>query len=311
MLNLVDLSRLRCFHAVAVHGSVTLAARELHLSPSAVSQQLSKLEVELGHPLLERNGRGIRLTEAANVLAPYAIEVLSRLERAHAEIEALGGAIAGELQLGAFPTAARGLVPSALAAVQRAHPRLSVRLQELEPRDSMAALLGGDLDAIIVQDWFNAPLVVPDSLSRRPLLDDEADLAVPVDHPLARRRSVRLEEVVNERWISWQAGSICGDWLVLTLRLSGIEPTIVHTAAEHPTQLALVAAGLGVAVVPRLGRGPTPEGLRMVQVRPSLTRHVYALWRSDAARRPAVLALVDALAAAARPKRARAPRKVA
>src|SRR4051812_17260938 len=103
MLHLVDLNRLRCFHAVAAHLSVTQAARELHLSPSAVSQQLSKLESELGHALLERDGRGIRLTEAAEVLVPHAHAVLSRLERAHAEIEALSGEIAGDLQLGAFP----------------------------------------------------------------------------------------------------------------------------------------------------------------------------------------------------------------
>lgn len=305
MLHLVDLNRLRCFHAVAAHNSVTLAARELHLSPSAVSQQLSKLEAELGHALLERNGRGIRLTEAATVLAPHATEVLSRLERAHAEIEALGGAIAGELHLGAFPTAARGLVPPALAALQTEHPRLTVRLQEMEPRDSMAALLGGDLDAIVVQDWFNSPLVVPDNLSRRQLLDDEADLVVPLEHPLAKRRSVQLSEVVNERWISWEADSVCSDWFVLTLRLSGIEPNVVHRAAEHPTQLALVAAGLGVAVIPRLGRGPMPAELRAVPVRPALTRHVYALWRTDAARRPAVLTLIEALESAAKPKRAR------
>ncbi|MBS0660856.1 MAG: LysR family transcriptional regulator [Verrucomicrobia bacterium] len=305
MLHLVDLNRLRCFHAVAAHCSVTRAAKELHLSPSAVSQQLSKLEAELGHALLERHGRGIRLTEAAEVLAPHASEVLSRLERAHADIEALSGAIAGEIHLGAFPTSARGLVPTALAQLQSEYPRLTVRLQECEPRDAMAALIGGDLDAIIVQDWFNSPLVVPEQLSRRPLLDDEADLVVREDHRLARRRSVQLSEIVDERWISWEAGSVCNDWLVLTLRLSGIEPNIVHNAAEHPTQLALVSAGLGVAVIPRLGRGPMPAGLCAIPVRPALTRHVYALWRTDAARRATVLALIDALEAAAKPPKRR------
>lgn len=292
---MIDLARLRCFHAVARHVSITKASAELHLTPSAVSQQLSKLEEELGHLLIERDGRGIRLTPAAQVLAEHATVVLSQLERAKAELEAAGTAIGGHLKLAAFPTSARGIAPRAIAAVQRAHPQLRVTLHEREPSDALAMLSHGDLDVVIVQDWFNSPLVLPEGLSRRGLFDDRVDLAVPSDHRLADRQSVELSEVVNERWISWEPGSVCADWLVLTLRLSGLEPVIAHTASEHPTQLALVQAGLGVAVVPRLGRGETPSGVRMVEVRPTLSRHIYAVWRSDAARRPSIQVLVDAL----------------
>ena len=150
--------------------------------------------------------------------------------------------------------------------------------------------------------------MLPKDLERRDLLDDEADLIVPAKHRLAKRRSVELAELVSqkEKWISWQQGTNCYDWLVLTLRMSGIEPEIVHTAAEHPTQLALVAAGLGMAVIPRLGRGELPKGVRLVQVRPALSRRVYALWRANDSRRPTVKALLDALEAAARDVRPRA-----
>ncbi len=300
---MIDFNRLRCLHAVATHGSVTKAASELHLSPSAVSQQLSKLQEELGHRLLEPKGRGIRLTEPALVLARHATAVLAQLERARADLEASQTAVQGSLRLGVFPTAARGIAPRALARLRRAHARLEVGMQELEPTDSIGMLLRGDLDVVVAQDWFNAPITLPRELERRQLLEDEADLVVPADHPLAKRRSVDLGELVAEKWISWQQGSNCYDWLVLTLRASGIEPDIVHTAAEHPTQLALVEAGLGVAVVPRLGRGPLPNGVRLVHVRPALTRRVYALWRGNDSGRPTVKALLDALETAARERR--------
>ncbi|HYS11617.1 MAG TPA: LysR family transcriptional regulator [Myxococcales bacterium] len=299
---MIDFNRLRCLHAVATHGSVTKAAAALHLTASAVSQQLSKLEQELGHRLLEPKGRGIRLTEPALVLASHATAVLAQLERARADLEATQTAVTGAVRFGIFPTAARGIAPAALARLQKTHARLEVGMQELEPPDSIPLLLRGDLDVAVAQDWFNAPLVLPRDLERRDLLDDQADLLVPANHRLAKRGSVELAELVaqKEKWISWQKGSICYDWLVLTLRMSGIEPEIVHTAAEHPTQLALVAAGLGMAVIPRLGRGELPKGVRLVQVRPALSRRVYALWRANDSRRPTVKALLDSLEAAAR-----------
>jgi DNA-binding transcriptional LysR family regulator len=303
---MIDFNRLRCLHAVATHGSVTKAAAELHLTASAVSQQLSKLEEELGHRLLEPKGRGIRLTEPAMVLAGHATAVLAQLERARADLEATQTVVQGSLRLGVFPTAARGIAPQALASLRREHGRLQVGLQELEPQDSIALLLRGDLDVVVAQDWLTAPLVLPQGVDRRDLLDDQADLIVPANHRLAKRRSVQLTELVSERWISWQCGTSCHDWLVLTLRMSGIEPDIVHTAEEHPTQLALVQAGLGVAVIPRLGRGALPRGVRVVQVRPALSRRVYALWRTNDSRRPTVKVLLDALEAAAREVRPRA-----
>jgi DNA-binding transcriptional LysR family regulator len=310
---MIDLNRLRCLHAVATHGSVTGAAKALHLTASAVSQQVSRLEEEVGHRLLEPKGRGIRLTEPALLLSSHATAILSQLERARADLEASQTSVRGSARLGVFPTAARGIAPRALALLARTHAGLEVCMQELEPGDSIALLMRGDLDVVVAQDWFNAPLVLPRATERRDLLDDLADLVVPANHRFARRRDVELSELMTEKWVSWQQGSNCHDWLVLTLRMSGMEPNIVHTATEHPTQLALVAAGLGVAVIPRLGRGQLPRGVRLVQVRPALSRRVYALWRSSESRRPAIKAVLDALETAAselRPRR-RAPKPAA
>lgn len=297
---MLNLDRLRTLHAVAEHGSVTGAANVLHLTTSAVSQQLAKLERELGQPLLERQGRGVRLTDAATLLVTHTDRILALVEQAHAALEAQRDDVLGDLSVAAFATAARGLVPPALVALRAQHPQLRVTLQELEPRDSVPLLARGDLDLAIVLDWSNALLAVPRGLQRAALLDDVVDVALPASHSLAVRSSVDLSDLADEPWVCWQPGEFCHDCLLATLRARGIEPTIAHTVSEHATQLALVGAGLGVAAIPRLGRDPLPGGVTMVAVRPVLVRHVYVVWRADAARRPAVQAAVDALTQAGR-----------
>lgn len=293
---MLDLHRLRSLRTVATHGSISAAADVLHVTPSAVSQQLAKLEQEVGQPLLQANGRGVRLTDTAHLLVRYSDEILSLVERAEADLEAKRGEVVGALTLGAFATAARQLAPPALAELRDRYPDLAVELRETEPNDAMRAVARGDLDLAVVDDWFNAPVATPDKLVKEPLFEDVADVALPAAHPLADQDLLDLAQLDDQPWISWPRGSICHDWLVHTLRELGTEPRIVHTAMEHATQLALVAAGLGAAIVPRLGRGPVPSGVRIVPVRPALTRTVHAVWREDAAGRPAVAAVCDALA---------------
>ncbi|MEM7049290.1 MAG: LysR family transcriptional regulator [Acidobacteriota bacterium] len=290
-----DLHRLRILQAVSRYGSLSGAAEALYLTASAVSQQLSKLETEAGQKLLERQGRGVRLTDAASLLVSHADRILSLVEQAEADLEEKKGAVIGSLTLGAFATAARSLLPRVLRDLQDRHPGLAVSLQELEPEHALTGVIRGTLDLSVVVAWANAPMEISDDLTREVLFTDCADLALPLDHPLAERESVSLEEFQDQAWISWPQGSICHHWLVLTLRGLGTEPQIVHTALEHATQVALVEAGLGAAVLPRLGRGPLPEGVRIVPVVPALERQVFAVWRKDAGRRPAITALVDAL----------------
>jgi DNA-binding transcriptional LysR family regulator len=150
-----------------------------------------------------------------------------------------------------------------------------------------------------VQDWYNAPLEFTGDLNRTALLDDRMDLALPTTHPLSDRACVAIEDVAHEPWVSWPRGTVCGDWLRDRLRGLGVELHMEHAVAEYPTQLAMVAAGFGVALIPRLGRDPVPTGVRMVAVTPALTRQVYAVWRTETAHRPALRATLDALAATA------------
>ncbi|MFD8215685.1 LysR family transcriptional regulator [Streptomyces sp. NPDC059697] len=295
---MLNLERLRTLDALARHGSVSGAAEGLHVTTSAVSQQMSKLEREVGQQLLAKNGRGVRLTDAGRLLAEHAARILSQVELAQSDLEAQRGQVVGELRLSAFPTAARGLFPTALAALRAEHPGLRVRSSELEPEAGVAGVIRGDLDLAVVLDWYNKPMPLPDGLVKAPILDDPADVAMPVGHRLADRAEVDLGDFAHDEWITWGEGEFCHEWLMFTLRSKGVEPHIGHRAAETHTQLGLVAAGLGVCIAPLLGRHPMPEGVVAVPLRQAVRRHVYVIWRADADRRPSIRAAVAALRAA-------------
>ncbi|MFI2763777.1 LysR family transcriptional regulator [Streptomyces echinatus] len=297
---MLNLERLRTLDALARHGSVSAAADALHVTTSAVSQQLGKLEREVGQQLLAKNGRGVRLTDAGRLLAEHAARILSQVELAQSDLEAHRGQVVGELRLSAFPTAARGLFPAALGALRTEHPGLRVRSSELEPEQGVAGVVRGDLDLAVVLDWYNKPMPVPDGLVKAPLLDDPADVAMPLGHRLADRDEVDLTEFAEDEWITWGEGEFCHEWLLFTLRSKGVEPIIGHRAGETHTQLGLVAAGLGVCIAPLLGRHPVPEGVVLVPLKQRVRRHVYVIWRADADRRPSIRAAVQALRETAR-----------
>lgn len=308
---MLNLERLRVLHAVATTGSVRGAASALHVTTSAVSQQLARLEREVGQRLLERSGRGVRLTEAALLLAGRAARVLAEMEHIEAELAAHRGAVTGTLGIAAFATAARGLLPGVVAALRDRHPELSAGLSEREPDEAVAALCRADVDVAVVQDWPEAPLALPQALESEWLFDDLFDVALPSAHPRAGDGAVALADLEDEDWIAWSDGQLCHDWLGRTLRDHGSEARIVHTASEHSTQLALVAAGLGVALVPRLGREPTPSGVRFLALRPAPQRRVHVVWRCSAAGRPAVRAVVNSLRERGRTRRTPAERLAA
>jgi DNA-binding transcriptional LysR family regulator len=292
---MLNVERLRVLHALASAGSVRGAAESLHVTTSAVSQQLARLEREVGQCLLERHGRGVRLTDAGTLLAEHAGALLVQLNLIEADLARHRGAVAGELTVAAFATAARGLLPDALRALRQRYPALRVRCDEQEPDVAANAVHHGDVDLAVVQDWADAPLDLPDALARATLFDDAFDVALAIDHPLAARRTIELPELADEDWVTWPAGQLCHDWLAHTMPAA----LISHTASDHSTQLALVAAGLGIALIPRLGRDPVPAGVRFVAVSPAPVRRVHAIWRASTTRHPALKAVLTALREAA------------
>lgn len=292
---MLDLDRLRALNAVAEYGSVSAAATALGVTTSAVSQQIAKLERETSSRLLERSGRGVRLTDAALLLVGHAERILSLVAEAEADLEAQRGSVVGKIRVAAFATAARGIMPHALRDTITRHPQLTVEFHECEPQTALPQVVRGDFDIAVVQDWQNSPMPFPEGLEKTSLLDDPAEIALPSSHRLADRDSVALIDLADEEWVGAPPGDICHAWLCHTLRNGGVEPKIAHFSMEYPTQLALVAAGLGVAVLPRLGRGALLPGVVTVPVQPRLVRHLYVVWRTEAGRRPAVQAMVAAL----------------
>lgn len=227
---MLNLERLRTLDALARHGSVNGAADGLHVTTSAVSQQMAKLEREVGQRLLAKNGRGVRLTDAGRLLAEHAARILSQVELAQSELEAQRGQVVGELRLAAFPTAVRGLFPAVFRALRDGHPALRVRSRELEPELAINAVIRGDVDLAVVLDWYNKPLPVPEGLARAAILDDPVEVALPEDHPLVGRDEIDLRELAEEPWVAWPEGEFCHEWLLYTLRAHGIEPHIAHRA---------------------------------------------------------------------------------
>lgn len=294
---MLDLARLRALHAVHIHGSVGAAATALGYTPSAVSQQISKLERETRTVLLERQGRGVTLTDAAQLLVSTAQQVMSIVEAAEVALEEQRGKPTGQLTVAAFPTAACGLLPGVLAELAAAYPLLELRLSEVDAHLSVDLVSRGAVDLAVAHDWDIAPLPAPEGLERAVIGDDRCDVLVPAGHRLAHREALVRSDLTQERWICQPPGSVCHEWLVRTLREAGAEPDMAYQVGEYRTQMALVEAGLGIALVPRLGRGPIPAGVAVVRLDPAPVRRLYALWRAGASRRPSITAAVDTLRA--------------
>lgn len=287
---MIELTRLKALDALARCGSVHAAAADQHCTPSAISQQIAKLERETGTKLCEKDGRGLRLTDAGRVLAASAVAVLDQLEQAEATLAAHHNTVTGRVTIASFATACRALLPNALAALHSAHPQLTTALNEVNPYESIAAVSRGAADVAVVDDWPEVGLDLG-GMSCVELGFDVADLIVPRGHRLAETELTTLEQARHERWIASPPNTICHDWLLRVL--PGVSPE--YYVGEFETQLTLIAAGLGVALVPRLARSGLPDGVVAIPIEPSPTRRVIVVWRSSSAARPAIRATIEAL----------------
>ena len=292
-----ELSRLAFLHAVHAHGSVGAAARELGYTSSAVSQQVTKLEREVGLRLLEPAGRGVVLTDAALVLVEAAAAIDATREVADGRLEALAGGRTGLLRVACFPSAIRGVMATALSAVVAAAPELRVQLHEMAPEQGIEAVASGRVDLALVHDWVHDRISFPAILEPVHLTDDPVDLLLPARHPLAGRRSIRLDETVRDVWVTDVSDSICTRWIIDMLTAATPHPRLDFRAEEYASQVALVGAGLCVGVLPRRGRPALPRTVRAVPIRgPAPTRRFIAVVRKSSTRRPATTLLVDQLA---------------
>lgn len=293
---MLDVRRLRLLRELALRGTITAVAEALSFTPSAVSQQLTALEKEAGVPLLVRTGRGVRLTPAAERLAGHAEVVLARLESAAAELAAeqaaVGAGPTGPVRIGAFPSATRALLPTALAALAAGHPALEPQVTESDPALVAHAVRAGELDVALVHTYDVVPTPAEPGLETVPLCTERMYLAVP-----AGCGARTLEGCVDEPWITATEGTLCRTMTLRACRAAGFVPRVRHRIDDFGTVLAVVAAGQGVALVPELALpGTPPAGVTLTPL--PMARRTAAAHRAGAGRRPAVAAVVGALRAA-------------
>ena len=293
---MIDLAALRSLQAVDTHGSVVAAADALGFTPSAVSQQVKRLERQTGVSLLERIGRGVVLTDDGRHLLDAGGRLLGDLEAVEAGLHRRTGVVAGHLRIAAFSTAMRGLVAGAVRDLLAEHPDLRVSLVEHEPWDTVDLVATGQVELGLFHTWGDVPVDVPDHLVRTEVARDVADVVVHRDHPLAGRSSVTPADLVDEGWVATPEGTICRQWLSRMYDGTGRRPRIAHVSMEFESHLALVRAGLGIALIPRLGRSDLGGSLVAVPAHdPEPTRQVVAVHRRTLDDSPAVAAALAAL----------------
>ncbi len=297
--------RLKVLRMVATHGTVTAAAQALHYTPSAVSHQLRTLSRDLGVELLVKQGRGVRLTPAALVLLAHADELYARWEQIRTELAASTDEGSGRLRLCGFSTAAAALLPQVAAQFRASHPYGEVRLIEDDPEACFDLLLADEADIAVVVATESIPPTNDRRFDQRPLLEDPLDLLVPADHPLAGHRSVQLSQTVDEPWITDKPGRPYHQLVLTACAAAGFTPAVAHQATEWETGAALVAAGFGVSLVPRLARMPAGYPIVRIPLRgdPTPARHILTAVRRGSRGHPTLVAALDALDEIARGKR--------
>ncbi|MFB6903808.1 LysR family transcriptional regulator [Streptomyces bacillaris] len=291
-----DVKKLRILRTLRDHGTVTATAEALLMTPSAVSQQLTNLARQLGVELLEPQGRRVRLTDAAHLVLRHAEAVFAQLERADAELTGYLRGEAGEVRVGAFSTAVPALVVPAVRLLRaEERPGPDVRVREAEAAQAYELLTAGEVD-LALSLAAHAPTARDPRFSLFPLLADPLDVALPAAHPLADAPALRLADLAADRWIF--GGS--GPWSEITTaacEAAGFVPEQAHSAAGWTAILALVEAGMGIALVPRMAsRGQRPEGVvtRVLEA-DQPRRHVVAAVRHGAESGPAVARVLGAL----------------
>ncbi|MEV0847911.1 LysR family transcriptional regulator [Streptomyces sp. NPDC049954] len=299
---MIEARHLRVLRAVAATGSFSAAARELGCTQPAVSQQMKALENSAGTPLLVRTGREMRLTQAGQALSRHASGILAGLTAAEEEVAAIAGLRAGRVRLVSFPSGSSALVPAALAALRRDHPGTRVSLEEAEPPRSVELLREGDCDIALAFRYGDGPAGEAEEwtdLVVRPLLADRLVGLVPEGHRLDRENATAgIGELADDPWIA--GCPRCRRQLVEVCRSAGFSPRIDFATDDYPAVHGLVAAGLGVAVLPELAlESVRPKGVRAVTVEPAVRRQIVALTLPDLAQVPAVSATLDRLARAA------------
>ena len=291
---MLDVRRLRVLREVALRGSIAAAAESLRFTSSAVSQQLAKLELEAGVPLLERGPRSVRLTPAGWRLVEHAEVILEQLAEAEAELRELDGS-PPTLRVGANTTAAVSIVPEALGHFAAARPEIDVTVTEADPLVSLARLRVRELDLAIVFEYDHVPLPSDPRVQLELLLEESMRIVLPAGHPVARQRAVRLLDLADETWIKSTTRSSCNPFTERACRAAGFEPRIRFEFDDYTAMQNLVASGAGVAFAPDLGLSRLNPGVAVRPIAFGPKRRVHAAYRAGEREQHGIAEMLDAL----------------
>ncbi len=304
---MLNVNRLRILKEVAHRGSFSAAAEALSYTQSAVSQQIAALEAETGMTLLERHPRGVSLTAAGQTLVGHAESVLADLDAAETALAAIAGLRGGRLRMASFPTAGATLMPLAIATFRERYPDVELTLAEGEPEQIAPRLRAGELDLALLfefdasdpdgsGDQADVDAAPGGRLTHVQLLEDPLYLALPREHRLAERRRLRLEDLRGEAWIQTSQSSPCARHVVRCCHAAGFEPSVSFQSDDYQTIQGLIAAGVGVALIPELALSVIREDIviRALSPRPP-ARRVIAATAAGARLLPAAPAMLSVL----------------
>ncbi|KMO81201.1 LysR family transcriptional regulator [Mycolicibacterium obuense] len=295
--DLLDTRRLRLLRELSVRGTIAGVAEALHQSPSSVSQALARLEHDVGVPLLEKVGRRVRLTPAAEVLVEHTAAILDRLELAASEVAARSAEASGTVRLAVFQSAASAFMPQMLTELAARHPRLRVTMSQREPEQALYETWMREFDLVIAEEYpGHAARVYPD-LDREPLTSDLLRLAVPPrGAPWEQVRTVT--DAAALPWTMEPAGTASRHWAEQLCRRAGFEPDVRFETDDLEAQIALIESGNAVAILPDLMRVRRRPDVRVVDV-DTRRRTVFTATRTALRHTPAIRACRAALASVA------------
>ena len=292
---MLSVPRLKVLKEVAYRGTISAAAASLSYTQAAVSQQIATLESETGMTLLERHPRGVSLTAAGQTLVGHAEGILGRLEAAESALSAIAGLRGGRLRMASFPTAGATLMPLAIAGFRNAYPDVELTLSEGEPEVIMPRLRAGELDLALLYE-FAGEIAPREDMMRVDLLEDPMYLALPREHRLAKRARLKLEDLSSESWVQTSRSSPCARHVVRCCHAAGFEPNVAFQSDDYQTVQGLVAAGVGVALIPELALSVVRDDILIRALSPSPpVRRVIAAAPAGARLVPAAGAMLDVL----------------
>jgi molybdate transport repressor ModE-like protein len=296
---MLDVRRMRVLREVAAQGSFSAAAEALNFTQSAVSQHVAALEREAGTQLVERGRRGVRLTEAGQVLVSHADAILARIDSAEEELAALAGLRGGRLRLISFQTGGATLAPRAVASFHDRYPEVELSMLEAEPDEACARLRAAEVDLALVYDHAAVRSQIGDDIELTHLVDDPYDAVLPAGHPLARRRRLALEDLADDAWVASTGSGGCRQILEELCREAGFQPRVAFESDEVGAVQALVAAGMGVSLLPRLAQSFVHPGIDVRELAGKPMRRVSAARLAGAYPSPASDAMIATLQAVA------------